>query len=82
MDKIIIKDLEFIGYHGVFEEEKKLGQKFLISLELTTDLRTAGVEDNLDRTTHYGYVVKTVEDVFFSKKYDLIESLAEDITKG
>ena len=81
MDKIIIKDLEFIGYHGVFEEEKKLGQKFLISLELTTDLRTAGVEDNLDRTTHYGYVVKTVEDVFFSKKYDLIESLAEDITK-
>lgn len=22
MDKIYIRDLEFIGYHGVFEEEK------------------------------------------------------------
>ena len=29
MDKIYIRDLEFIGYHGVFEEEKKLGQKIL-----------------------------------------------------
>ena len=31
MDKIYIRDLEFIGYHGVFEEEKKLGQKFFVS---------------------------------------------------
>lgn len=68
MDKISIRDLEFIGYHGVFEEEKKLGQKFLISLELKTDLRMAGVADDLDKTTHYGYVAKTVEDIFFSKK--------------
>jgi len=30
MDKIYIRDLEFIGYHGVFEEEKKLGQKFFV----------------------------------------------------
>lgn len=81
MDKISIKNLEFIGYHGVFEEEKKLGQRFQISLELETDLRSAGIEDNLDKTTHYGYVVNTVRDVFFSKKYDLIESLAEDIAR-
>ncbi|WP_022819237.1 2-amino-4-hydroxy-6-hydroxymethyldihydropteridine diphosphokinase [Fusobacterium russii] len=81
MDKISIRDLEFIGYHGVFEEEKKLGQKFLISLELKTDLRMAGVADDLDKTTHYGYVAKTVEDIFFSKKYDLIESLAEDMAR-
>ena len=39
MDKIYIRDLEFIGYHGVFEEEKKIGQKFFVSLELTTNLR-------------------------------------------
>ena len=31
MDKIYIRDLEFIGYHGVLEEEKKLGQKFFIN---------------------------------------------------
>lgn len=29
MDKIYIRDLEFIGYHGVFEEEKKIRSKIL-----------------------------------------------------
>lgn len=81
MDKIYIRDLEFIGYHGVFEEEKKLGQKFYVSLELITNLRDAGLNDDILKTTHYGEVAKTVEKVFFSKKYDLIETLAEDIAR-
>ena len=81
MDKIYIRDLEFIGYHGVFEEEKKLGQKFYVTLELITNLRDAGLNDDILKTTHYGEVAKTVEKVFFSKKYDLIETLAEDIAR-
>ena len=81
MDKIYIRDLEFIGYHGVFEEEKKLGQKFYVSLELITNLRDAGLNDDILKTTHYGEVAKTIEKVFFSKKYDLIETLAEDIAR-
>ena len=31
MDKIRIEDLEVYAYHGVFPEENKLGQKFVIS---------------------------------------------------
>ena len=81
MDKICIRDLEFIGYHGVFEEEKKLGQKFYVTLELITNLRDAGLNDDILKTTHYGEVAKTVEKIFFSKKYDLIETLAEDIAR-
>ena len=81
MDKIYIRDLEFIGYHGVFEEEKKLGQKFFVSLELTTNLREAGLNDDITKTTHYGEVAETVKKIFFQKKYDLIETLAEDIAR-
>ena len=81
MDKIYIRDLEFIGYHGVFEEEKKLGQKFYVTLELITNLRDAGLNDDILKTTHYGEVAKTVEKIFFSKKYDLIETLAQDIAR-
>lgn len=81
MDKIYINDLEFIGYHGVFEEEKKLGQKFLVSLELTTSLRDAGGNNDISKTTHYGFVSRDIEKIFFSKKYDLIESLAEDMAR-
>ena len=38
MDKIYIRDLEFIGYMEFLKKEKKLGQKFYLSLELSTDL--------------------------------------------
>ena len=34
MDKIIIKDLEVFANHGVLQEEKTLGQKFLVSTEI------------------------------------------------
>ena len=34
MDKIILNNLGFYGYHGVLSEEKSLGQKFFIDVEL------------------------------------------------
>ena len=37
MDKIRIEDLEVYAYHGVFPEENKLGQKFVISASLYVD---------------------------------------------
>lgn len=82
MDKIYINDLEFIGNHGVFPEEKILGQKFLISVILETSTREAGVSGDLTSSTHYGYVADDIEKVFFSKSFDLIESLAEEIAKA
>ena len=35
MDKIILKGIQFHGYHGVAEAERQLGQKYEIDLELT-----------------------------------------------
>ena len=34
MDKIKIRGLEIFANHGVFEEEKILGQKFIVNVEL------------------------------------------------
>ena len=34
MDQIIIKDLEVYANHGLYKEEKVLGQKFLVSAVL------------------------------------------------
>ncbi len=34
MDKINIKNLEVFANHGVFPEENKLGQKFVVSATL------------------------------------------------
>ncbi len=81
MDKIYISNLEFIGNHGVFPEEKFLQQKFSISLEMETCTRKAGLGDDLTHSTHYGFVSEDVEKIFFSKSFDLIEALAESIAQ-
>lgn len=36
MDRIKIQNLEVFGHHGVFSEETKLGQKFLVNATLYT----------------------------------------------
>lgn len=81
MDKIFIKDLEIYGYHGVYEEEKRIGQKFLISAELFLDLSPAGKSDDLSKTVNYGHLSHELEREFNKNKYDLIEKAAEELSK-
>lgn len=81
MDKIIIENLELIAEHGVFKEEKFLGQKFIISVEMTTDTREAGKTGNLNASTHYGFVADDIEKIFTSESFDLIETCAEKIAE-
>lgn len=79
MDKMVIRRMEYYGYHGVFEEERKLGQRFYVDLELELDLREAGVHDDLTKTVNYAEVHETVKNVVEKKSFKLIEALAEHI---
>lgn len=79
MDKIIIKDLELYAFHGVNEEEKRLGQRFLISIEARLDLQPAGKTDDLTKTINYALLCHEIEKEFTREKHDLIESIAEDL---
>ncbi|MCB2300214.1 2-amino-4-hydroxy-6-hydroxymethyldihydropteridine diphosphokinase [Clostridium tagluense] len=81
MDKIYIKDLEVYAHHGVFKEEKNLGQRFLISLELFLSLREAGTTDDLTKTVHYGELCQFVEEEFKKESYDLIEKATEKLAE-
>ncbi|EKQ52190.1 MULTISPECIES: 2-amino-4-hydroxy-6-hydroxymethyldihydropteridine diphosphokinase [unclassified Clostridium] len=75
MDKMYIKDLELFGFHGVFEEEKKLGQKFILSFELELDLKLAGKTGDLTKSVHYGELCEKIEEEFNRENYDLIETV-------
>ncbi|MFI3209651.1 MAG: 2-amino-4-hydroxy-6-hydroxymethyldihydropteridine diphosphokinase [Peptostreptococcaceae bacterium] len=77
MDKIYIKDFEIFANHGVFESEKALGQKFIISLELFLNLRESGQTDDLTKSIHYGILMEDVEKFFTSQSFDLIETAVE-----
>jgi len=81
MDKIIIKDLEVHGNVGVFEEEKKLGQKFLISMEICTNFTDCIKEDKIYETINYGEISSLVYNEFKSYRYNLLEKAADEICK-
>lgn len=79
MDKIILKGIQFHGYHGVAEAERQLGQKYEIDLELMTDLSTAGTSDDLTHTVNYAEVVQRVIEIGTQGSFQLFEALAETI---
>ncbi|WBW95996.1 2-amino-4-hydroxy-6-hydroxymethyldihydropteridine diphosphokinase [Oceanirhabdus sp. W0125-5] len=81
MDKIIIKDLEVYGNHGVYEEENKLGQKFLISFELHLDLRKAGKTDELEASVHYGELCHKITELFKKENHKLLEKCCENMAE-
>lgn len=76
-DKILITGIQFYGYHGVSEEEQILGQQFLVDVELTLDLRPAASSDDLTQTVDYGDVVKQVTAIGRTRRFRLLEALAE-----
>lgn len=55
-DEIRIEKLEVYAYHGVYPEERKRGQIFLVNAVLYTDTHRAGAEDKVELSTDYGAV--------------------------
>lgn len=76
-DKLILRGLKFHGFHGVKDEERKLGQKFLIDVDAWMDLRAAGKSDNLSDTISYTDIYRIVKEVVEGTPQNLLESVAE-----
>ena len=81
MDKIYLKNVEIFANHGVFKEEKALGQKFILDLELTLNLEEAGRTGDLTKSVHYGELCHGIEKEFVKESYDLIETAAEKVAE-
>lgn len=80
MDKIYVNGMEFYGYHGVFSEETTLGQRFLVDLTVTVDLKMAGETDELNYTVDYGGLYHVCREVVEGKPFKLVEAVAEKIS--
>lgn len=79
MDRILLTDLAFYGYHGAREDERRLGQRFVVDLELSLDLGPAGRSDDLSQTVDYSHVYQAVREVIEGPSRNLIEAVAEVI---
>ncbi|HEY8391439.1 MAG TPA: dihydroneopterin aldolase [Capillibacterium sp.] len=78
-DRLILQNMIFYGYHGVFAAEKELGQRFEVDTELYLDLREAGVNDDLEATVNYVEVYTLIKELVEEKEFNLLEALAETI---
>jgi 7,8-dihydroneopterin aldolase/epimerase/oxygenase len=79
MDKIYVNKMEFYGYHGVFPEETKLGQRFKVDLIVLTDLAKAGKSDKLEDSINYGELYEVCKSVVEGEPFKLVEAVAEKI---
>jgi 7,8-dihydroneopterin aldolase/epimerase/oxygenase len=79
MDKIYINRMEFYGYHGVFPEETRLGQRFAVDLAVGLSLEKAGLSDRLEESVNYGELYQVCKEVVEGDPFKLIEAAAEKI---
>ncbi len=82
MDCIKIRNLEVFGHHGVYKEENRLGQKFVVCAELYVDIRPAGLSDDIKQSVNYGDICNFINDFMRENTYYLIEAVAEDMAKA
>lgn len=78
-DTITITGITAVGFHGVFDSERRDGQPFIVDVVLHLDLREAGATDDLTTTAHYGDVAEQVCAAITGEPLNLIEALAERI---
>jgi 7,8-dihydroneopterin aldolase/epimerase/oxygenase len=78
-DRIILNDLGFYGYHGLFSEESALGQRFFIDLQCGVDLSAPAETDAIGSTVSYAAIYDAVKAAFETRRMHLIEAVAQNI---
>lgn len=73
-DRIFIRDLTLHAYHGIMPHEGRVGQTFMIDLDLDIDLSEAARSDKVKDTVSYADVAQCVEKVFTGQRFRLIEA--------
>ena len=60
MDQIALEGLEFFAFHGYYDEEQKIGNKYGVDLYIKTNLLAAGASDKLQQTVNYEVLYRLV----------------------
>ena len=79
MDRIELSGMEFFGYHGCFDEERRQGQNFVADVVLHLSTQAAGRTDDLTKSVDYAAVFADVRAVVEGEPKNLIEAVAEKI---
>jgi dihydroneopterin aldolase len=61
MGQIQLQGMEFFAYHGFYQEEQVIGNKYLCDLSFEYDFEQAALSDNIEGTLDYQLVYDIVD---------------------
>ncbi|PKL80608.1 MAG: dihydroneopterin aldolase [Ignavibacteriae bacterium HGW-Ignavibacteriae-4] len=79
LTRITIKNAQYYAYHGVKEEERKLGGKYEVDLIMDYDAKSAIVRDDVNYALNYEIAMYCISEVMTGDSYSLIETIANEI---
>lgn len=78
-DTVRLKNMLFHAHHGYWDEERRVGQRFEVDIELFLDVKKAAMSDHIRDTIDLYKVYQAVERVVVKKQFKLVETLSEAI---
>jgi len=78
MYRVFIQNLEFYAHHGVPAEERVIGHRYVVSLDMQVD-GNATQTDNVHDTVDYGEVASVLFDVATGRQFKTIERVAQGV---
>lgn len=79
IDEITLTGVRAYGYHGVFADERRDGQEFVVDATLYLGTGRAAASDDVADTVHYGEVAQRIVELVGGEPLNLIEALAARI---
>jgi dihydroneopterin aldolase len=81
-DRIVLKGIRAIGYHGVLPDERANGQEFIVDVEVEANFDTCATSDDVSDTVNYAELAQIAHDAVVGPAFNLIEKLADVIASN
>lgn len=78
MGLIRIEQMEFYSFHGCFAEERIVGNRFIVDVEMETDMTKACETDRIDDALNYQTAYDLIREEMKTNSY-LLEHIAKRI---
>lgn len=79
MGLIEIEGMEFYAYHGHYEEERYVGNRFLVDIAIEADTRPAEVSDRIEDALNYQHIYVLIKEEMETKHSHLLENIGRRI---
>ena len=79
MGLIKIEGMEFYAFHGHYKEEQIVGNRFLVDLEMETDMSVPAESDSLEDAVNYQVAYRVVKEEMKRINSNLLENIGKRI---